>query len=69
MQNRLTDLTKKVAVEVVEDVEQLVHVNQTDNKEQIMQTKPEVYLNQVVDNEIDQFVEDCLLYTSPSPRD
>ncbi len=58
MQNRLTDLTKKVAVEVVDDVEQLVHVNQTDNEDQIMQTKPEVYLNQVVDNEIDQFVED-----------
>ena len=61
MQNRLTDLTKSVVTEVVEDIEQLVHVNQSDNKEQIMPVKPEVYLNTIVTDvpdEIDQFVED-----------
>ena len=55
MQNRLTDLTKSVVAEVVEEVETVFHA---DNEEQIMKGKPEVYLNQIISNEIDEFVED-----------
>ena len=61
MQNRLTDLTNKVVTEVVEDVNQLVHVNQDNNKEQVMPAKHEIYLNTMVTDvpdEIDPYTED-----------